>query len=149
VYLRVAPSSVTAGQDRPRGGDPPPVEAAGASGGGWERTLRPSPIAMTAVEADGFLRGHDVAAVAWLDADGWPQVALARYRGGFADLSADVALSEDGQVCVTVDEFPTYNTIRGVMLHGRGRMMGSVLTVVPERIVSFDFRKITASGSDR
>jgi hypothetical protein len=55
----------------------------------------------------------------------------------------------EGPMCVTVDEFPTYNTIRGVMVHGTGRAVGSAVHVVPERVVTFDFRKISASGSGR
>lgn len=147
VYLRVVPSAVT-GNEGPGGLPVPGEDAPGAwegtplddAPGAWERTVVASPIAMSAPEVDAFLRGHDVAAFASLDAQGWPQVQLARYRGGPGDLV--VGAEADGPVCVTVDEFPTYNEIRGVMVHGPARADHGRTHVVAERVLSFDFRKI-------
>jgi hypothetical protein len=102
---------------------------------------------MAPAEVDAVLRAHDVGALAWLDAGGSPQASLARYSGGAAALT--VAVDAGGPVCLTVDEFPTYETIRGVMVHGTGRPFGGAVRVVPERVVSFDFRKISGSGSGR
>jgi general stress protein 26 len=143
AYVRVTPSTVTPG------GGLGPVPAADEPDVRWEHTLRPSPIAMSAPEVDAFLRAHDVAALAWLDRDGWPHARLARYRGGPGSLVVGGTLAGDGLVCVTVDEFPTYETIRGVMVHGAGRALAGAVHVVPERVLSFDFRKISASGSGR
>ncbi len=63
-------------------------------------------------------------------------------------------MAGDPRVCVTVEEFPTYDTIRGVMIHGQADPVGSgpaaeaipegfvPVRVVSSHVVSFDFRKI-------
>jgi len=100
---------------------------------------------MTAAEVEAFLRDHSVAAFASLDGTGSPQVQLARYHGGPADLV--VGADADGPVCLTVDEFPTYNEIRGVMVHGSAHALGGRARVAPDRVLSFDFRKIGRGGA--
>ncbi|HZQ57917.1 MAG TPA: pyridoxamine 5'-phosphate oxidase family protein [Acidimicrobiales bacterium] len=139
VYLRVAATSVT-GADGP-GALPAPVDGGPRA---WESGLVTSAIAMTAAEVEAFLRDHSIAAFASLDGTGSPQVQLARYRGGPGDLV--VGADADGPVCLTVDEFPTYNEIRGVMVHGSAHALGGRAGVVPERVLSFDFRKIGRGG---
>jgi uncharacterized pyridoxamine 5'-phosphate oxidase family protein len=144
VYLRVSPSSVTAGEQPGDAPTPGTAAAHGPVAADWRDALQPSPIAMTDAEVDAFVRGHAAAALASIDTSGHPQVRLTRYVGGPADLVVGDDGAPGGPLCLTVDEFPTYNEIRGVMVHGQGRAVAGGVCVVPERIVSFDFRKIRA-----
>jgi Pyridoxamine 5'-phosphate oxidase len=144
VYLRVVLTSVM-----PGGAIPPAPRAVAGLPVAWEPALRPSPIAMTAPEVDAFLRAHGVAAFASIGPDGWPEACLAPYVGGAGDLVVGAALAADGQVCLTVDEFPTYDTIRGVMVHGTGHPAGGSARVDAERVVSFDFSRARGSGTGR
>ena len=122
--------------------------------------MRSSAIAMTPDELDGYLRSRDVAAFATVDGGGHPRAVAVRYTGGpgrlvalVPDTAASFAdLDADSRVCVSVEEFPSYDAIRGVLVHGRARPEGRAadgfvaVAVVPDRIVSFDFGKIGARG---
>jgi hypothetical protein len=112
-------------------------------------------IAMSAAEVATFLAGKRVAVVGTRAPDGGPDadaVALA-----YADGVATVAVARGGPthrnlladpraVCAT-EEFPSYNEIRGVTVHGRAVLVAEegervVFRLAEPRVESFDFRKL-------
>jgi PPOX class probable F420-dependent enzyme len=159
VYLEVHPDSV-------RFCEPlaPRVPAYGGTWEGLAGSMGSGAIAMTPAEAAAYVGSRDVAALATIDAAGAPRVIAVRYTRLAGALVALVPRSApsaddvagDPRVCVSVEEFPTYDTIRGVMIHGRaepvaggpaaeGMPEGFVpVRVVASHVVSFDFRKIVA-----
>jgi nitroimidazol reductase NimA-like FMN-containing flavoprotein (pyridoxamine 5'-phosphate oxidase superfamily) len=127
----------------------------------WGPTLAAAPIAMTADEAVAFLGEPRVAVLGTLDDEGMPRGRPARYTVGAGALDLVVAagspslvdLAGDPRAAATVEEFPTYNTIRGVMVHGTAAPDPHAPTPAgfagirlrAERVLSFDFSKISAS----
>jgi len=164
VYLEVHPGSVRACEPlAPRAETPP------GSLEGWPAAGPSSPIAMTPAEVAAYVESRDVAAWASVDATGAPRAAAVRYTRRSGSLVALVPASSpsvddvarDPRVCLTVEEFPTYETIRGVMLHGRAEPVpgGPGADGIPEgyvpfrllvgHVVSFDFTKIVPTPAAR
>jgi general stress protein 26 len=120
-----------------------------------------SRIAMNADEAEGFLRQKQVAVLGTVDGDGTPRARPVRYAVGRRALHLMVPrsspslhdLAEKPVASATIEEFPSYNAIRGVMAHGPTRFFADVHAgATPEewtevglrldRVLSFDFSKI-------
>jgi PPOX class probable F420-dependent enzyme len=144
---------------RPEAGDP--------SGSSWEAAVVASPIAMSPVEVAHYLGTKEVAILGTLDAQGHPEAVAVRPVAGRGALHLAVPRSGGppldrlvaSRVCATVEEFPTYDTIRGVMVHGPAHLTTDrewdaaadevlptdyvPITVDADRVISFDFRKIT------
>lgn len=108
-------------------------------------------IAMTAAEVDEFLAHCGVMVLGAVDADGWPVGTLARTTFEAGALSVEIDpddpivadIERDPRVCCVADEHPSYDAIRGVIVHGRAaaRVSGRVAVDV-DRVVSFDFGRI-------
>lgn len=109
-----------------------------------------SPLQMSEREVMELLSRNALALIA-----GRPEHGLdsrrARYRVEGGDLICELvpadrvfALDRHPDVCVVVDEYPSYAEIVGVVLQGRAEWVGSgaVMRVVIDRVVSFDFTKI-------
>jgi general stress protein 26 len=120
-----------------------------------------SRIAMTAQEAEAFLRQKQVAVLGTLDEGGNPRGRAVRYAMGRRALHLMVPRSSPSlqdlatlpTASATVEEFPSYNAIRGVMAHGPTRFFAdSPAEATPEewtevglrldRLITFDFSKI-------
>jgi nitroimidazol reductase NimA-like FMN-containing flavoprotein (pyridoxamine 5'-phosphate oxidase superfamily) len=162
VYLRIVPQEwrrcEPLAEPADLGADPSGAQDAAA----WERALGASPIAMDAQEATRFLDEPRVAVLGTVDPSGAPRGRPARYAvgPGLLDLAvpgsspALADLEADPRAAATVEEFPTYDTIRGVMVHGPARTVypGSAGTaeflqvrLLAERVLSFDFSKVRRS----
>jgi nitroimidazol reductase NimA-like FMN-containing flavoprotein (pyridoxamine 5'-phosphate oxidase superfamily) len=110
-------------------------------------------VSMSAEEIDAFLRSQQRAVVVANRADGAPGAAVGTFRGpemefGLATGDPVIALlADDERVCCVVDQFPSYYEIKGVMLHGRARVVGNDASITSyklavEQVVSFDFAKL-------
>ncbi len=158
VYLRVEGDEWTECEPPP----PPDAAAEGpdAGAGSWRVPSAPGHIAMSQEEIAGFLGDSGIAVLGTVDGDGHPRGRPARYLTREAHLDLLVAdsspslgdLAADPRACATVEEFPTYNEIRGVMAHGRADVTGGPvargsvrLRLEPDRLLSFDFSKIARS----
>jgi nitroimidazol reductase NimA-like FMN-containing flavoprotein (pyridoxamine 5'-phosphate oxidase superfamily) len=161
IYLRVVPEEWTVCEPlapsevaAPVGITPDPTALADA--------LARSPIAMTVEEAEAFLRQKKIAVLGTVDAEGTPRGRPVRYAVGRGVLHLTVPhsspslvdLAESPAAAATVEEFPTYDKIRGVMAHGPTRYFPDPPTgedpgewadvgLRVERLVSFDFGKIS------
>jgi nitroimidazol reductase NimA-like FMN-containing flavoprotein (pyridoxamine 5'-phosphate oxidase superfamily) len=133
------------------------------------RSARGQDLAMSADEAMTYLSKKSVAALATVGPDGTPEVLAARYvaRGGSLLLAVPATdpaidnLAVCHHACATVEEFPTYDTIKGVILQGQahaaiddewgGDVVASIaegfnaMSMQIEAVVSFDFRKMKRS----
>ena len=108
-----------------------------------------------------FLRQKHVAVLGTVDGEGTPRGRPVRYTVGRGVLHLTVPrlspslvdLAEGFGGAATVEEFPSYDTIRGVIAHGPTRFFvdpptgegGEAWTEVGlrvDRLVSFDFSKI-------
>jgi general stress protein 26 len=124
--------------------------------------LAPSHIAMTPEEAEAFLRQKQVAVLGTVDAEGTPRGRPVRSTVGRGVLHLTVPrsspslvdLAERPTAAATVEEFPAYNRIRGVMAHGptrhfidapAGEDAGEWVEVGlrVDHLVTFDFSKIS------
>jgi PPOX class probable F420-dependent enzyme len=124
--------------------------------------LAPSPIAMTAEEADAFMRQKQVAILGTVDSEGTPRGRPVRYTVGRGVLHLTVPrsspsladLAEGSAAAATVEEFPTYDKIRGIMAHGPTRYLvdppsgeepgeWAEVGLRIDRLVTFDFGKIS------
>jgi general stress protein 26 len=120
-----------------------------------------SRIAMTTEEAEGFLRQKQVAVLGTVDESGTPRGRPVRYAMGRRALHLMVPkssrslrdLAESPAGSATIEEFPSYNAIRGVMAHGPTRFFADAPAGVSpdewtevglrlDRVLSFDFSKI-------
>jgi nitroimidazol reductase NimA-like FMN-containing flavoprotein (pyridoxamine 5'-phosphate oxidase superfamily) len=133
--------------------------------GTWIGPTRPSAIVMSRTEVATFLHGKQIAILGTVDQGGRPNGTPVRYTVGPGRLALIVPASDPARqniadskfVCATVEEFPTYETIAGVMVHGETRPAGpdewrgwsepippgfEEVTLFPGRVVSFDFKKI-------
>lgn len=99
-------------------------------------------------EVRAFLAAHRVGVLVTNDGahpdGGLVHLALA---GEELELSASAAAVEavgrDPRVCVVVEEQPTYDGIRAVLVHGVARVVGDRRLSVPlDDVVSFDFGRI-------
>jgi general stress protein 26 len=123
-----------------------------------------SRIAMNAGEAEAFLRQKQVAVLGTVDESGIPRGRPVRYTLGRRALHLMVPrsspsltdLGENPAGSATIEEFPSYNRIRGVMAHGPTRFFADVPTETApdewtevglrlDRVVSFDFGKIESA----
>lgn len=113
-------------------------------------------ISMSTREVDAFLASESSAVLVALDPPGAPAgtVAVFRYDGGDVTVSIDPAdpvgerIAADPRVCCVVERFPSYYGIAGVMLHGTAIPHGDgVYGISVEKVVSFDFGKLKASGA--
>jgi PPOX class probable F420-dependent enzyme len=160
IYLRVVPEEWTVCEPlappeavAPASHEPDPMALGDA--------LAPSHIAMTAEEADAFMRHKQVAVLGTVDAGGTPRGRPVRYTVGRGVLHLTVPgaspslvdLAEGSAAAATVEEFPTYDKIRGIMAHGPTRYFqdppGSEepgewaeVGLRIDRLVTFDFGKI-------
>jgi nitroimidazol reductase NimA-like FMN-containing flavoprotein (pyridoxamine 5'-phosphate oxidase superfamily) len=162
VYLRIVPQEwrrcEPLAEPAELGADPSDAPDVAA----WERSLVASPIAMDAQEATRFLGEPRVAVLGTVDPMGAPRGQPARYAVGPGVLDLAVPRSSplladlegDPRAAATVEEFPTYDAIRGVMVHGPARPAdpGSAGTatflrvrLLAERVLSFDFSKVRRS----
>ena len=161
IYLRMVPEEWTVCEPlAPNVAAPPdqlapdPDALAGA--------LVPSHIAMTAEEAMAFLRQKQVAVLGTVDGEGTPRGRPVRYTVGRGVLHLTVPrlspslvdLAEGPRAAATIEEFPSYDKIRGVMAHGPTRFFVDPPTadragewtevgLRVDRLVSFDFSKIS------
>ncbi len=161
VYLRIVPRAWTRCEPIVELDDVARGDHGAAETIAWRATLGASPIAMTADEAVAFLGEPRVAVLGTLDDEGVPRGRPARYGVGAGRLDLVVAagspslvdLAGDPRAAATVEEFPTYNTIRGVMVHGAAARDPDAPTppgfvgvrLSAERVLTFDFSKISAS----
>lgn len=117
-------------------------------------------IRMTPGEITAFLTGRTRAVVVALDAGGRPHGAVGRLefeapawaagRVNFAVYADDPLvglLGADPRACCTVEQFPSYYEIRGVMIHGHAGAAGSAdgvarFTLDVAGAVSYDFGKL-------
>jgi hypothetical protein len=112
-------------------------------------------VRMTPAELKAFLAAKQRAVVGTLDAAGAPDgepagftwadgvALLVVQRGGPTHRN----LTRDARLVCSLEEFPSYQAIRGVTLHGRAIAVGeegerTTFRLEPSRIESFDFRKI-------
>jgi PPOX class probable F420-dependent enzyme len=161
IYLRVVPEEWTVCEPlappeavAPVGRTPDPT--------GLGDALVPSRISMTAEEADAFLRQKHVAILGTVDSEGTPRGRPVRYAVGPGVLHLTVPrsspslvdLAEGSAAAATVEEFPTYDKIRGIMAHGPARYLKdppsagdssewAEVGLRIDRLVSFDFGKIS------
>ncbi len=161
IYLRVIPEEWTVCEPLapspatlPGELAPDPAALAGA--------LVPSRIAMTAEEAVAFLRQKKVAVLGTVDGEGTPRGRPVRSTVGRGVLHLTVPrsspslvdLAEGSAAAATVEEFPSYDKIRGVMAHGPTRFFvdppagegaeeWTEVGLRVDRLVSFDFSKIS------
>ena len=161
IYLRVVPEEWTVCE--PLASSEVVASVAITSDpGALSDALAPSHIAMTAEEAEAFLRHKQVAVLGTVDAEGTPRGRPVRYAVGRGVLHLTVPrsspslvdLAEGSAAAATVEECPTYDKIRGVMAHGPTRYFPDPLRgegleewveigLRVDRLVSFDFRKIS------
>ena len=136
--------------------------------GTWSGPTRPSAIVMSRTEVATFLHGKHIAILGTVDPGGRPNGTAVRYTVGPGRLGLIVAASDPARqniaeskvACVTAEEFPTYETIAGVMVHGEARAPRpdewrgwsdrvssgfEELTLFPGRVGSCDFKKIHQS----
>ena len=118
-------------------------------------------IAMTPAEVAAFLGAQRWMALGTLDAGGTPvgdvvPVRLLDARLRFAvprGSRADDNIRRDPRVCCAADEFPSYQEIRGVVVHGRAEPgAADVLrdgwveyALGLDDVASFDFRKMRST----
>ncbi|MEX0665702.1 MAG: pyridoxamine 5'-phosphate oxidase family protein [Acidimicrobiia bacterium] len=109
------------------------------------------PITMAPGEVDEFLRTRRHVALATLDPDGAPEVAIARcrYEDRALLLTLDAsspalaAIGADDRVCCAAESCSSYYEIRGVSVHGRAQPRDDGTVIVrSEHVTSFDFAKI-------
>ncbi|MEX2267882.1 MAG: pyridoxamine 5'-phosphate oxidase family protein [Acidimicrobiia bacterium] len=109
------------------------------------------PITMAPGEVDEFLRTRRHVALATLDPDGAPEVAIAKsqYEDGALLLTLDedspalTAIHADDRVCCAAESCSSYYEIRGVSVHGRAQPRdGGRVVIRSEHVTSFDFAKI-------
>ena len=161
VYLRVVPEEWTVCESLAPSVAAPPGELA-PDPAALTGALVSSHIAMTAEEAVAFLRQKHVAVLGTVDAEGNPRGRPVRYTVGRGVLHLTVPrlspslvdLAEVPVAAATVEEFPSYDEIRGVMAHGPTRFFvdppggegaeeWTEVGLRVDRLVSFDFRKIS------
>jgi nitroimidazol reductase NimA-like FMN-containing flavoprotein (pyridoxamine 5'-phosphate oxidase superfamily) len=161
IYLRVVPEEWTVCEALAPGVAPLPGERA-PDPDAMAGAMVPSHIAMTAEEAVDFLRQKHVAVLGTVDGEGSPRGRPVRYTVGRSVLHLTVPrlspslvdLAEGSAAAATVEEFPSYDTIRGVMAHGPTRFFVDApsgdglgewteVGLRVDRLVSFDFRKIS------
>ena len=161
IYLRVVPEEWTVCEPLAPSVAALPDELA-PDPAAFLGALVPSHIAMTAEEAVAFLRQKQVAVLGTVDGEGTPRGRPVRYSVGRGVLHVTVPrlspslvdLAEGSAASATVEEFPSYDKIRGVMAHGPARFFldpptgegGAEWTEVGlrvDRLVSFDFSKIS------
>ncbi len=161
IYLRMVPEEWTVCEPLaesiaalPGELAPDPAALAGA--------LVPSHIAMTAEEATAFLRQKQVAVLGTVDGEGTPRGRPVRFTLGRGVLHLMVPhaspslvdLSTVSTAAATVEEFPSYDKIRGAMAHGPTRFFvhppagegaeeWREVGLRIDRLVSFDFSKIS------
>lgn len=154
IYLRIEPDQGWRRCPAAAPGDDAPAAVA-IEAGAWAGALAPSRLAMSAEEVAAFVDRQPIGVVGTLEGDGAPRGTVARLvpQGSRLDavLPAGSPLLDDvaatGRACATVEEFPTYDTILGVMVHGPATV-GEVgrgwarVELTPGRVVSFDFGKI-------
>ena len=122
----------------------------------WAGAVQPGRIAMTPDEVAAFLGAKQVAVVGSIAADGRPRGRPLHFRwnAGMMQLAVPEGsplpadLGADPRACATVEEFPTYDSIRGVLLQGQVDRIaqGSAASLAPGRIISFDFTKIGSAS---
>jgi general stress protein 26 len=160
IYLRVIPEEWVVCEPL---APPNAVQSAGDASDAvaLAEALVPSHIAMTVEEVEGFLRQKQVAVLGTVDETGTPRGRPVRYTVGRRALHLTVPqaspslhdLAANPTASATVEEFPSYNAIRGVMAHGPTRYLADMpAEVVPDewtevglrldRVLSFDFSKI-------
>ena len=167
VYVQVSPhsarwcASASAPLLRPGEGVAPAPWPESSSG-----TARGRELAMSAAEVNAYLAEKSIAAFATLSPEGAPSSVPARYvaKGGSMLLAVptdDPAIQHvraRERACATIEEFPTYSSIKGVILQGRAgpttaNMWGidvadsfssrfTAVTMQIDRTISFDFGKI-------
>jgi nitroimidazol reductase NimA-like FMN-containing flavoprotein (pyridoxamine 5'-phosphate oxidase superfamily) len=160
IYLRVIPEEwVICEPLAPPSAVQPPGDATDAAA--LAEALVGSRIAMTAEEAEGFLRQKQVAVLGTVDESGTPRGRPVRYTLGWRALHLMVPrsspslsdLGDNPAASATIEEFPSYNAIRGVRAHGPTRFFADVapdstpdewteVGLRLDRVVSFDFGKI-------
>ena len=131
--------------------------AVGPGASGWEAVLAPARIAMSAGEIVEFLGRTGTAILGTVDGEDRPRGRPARYLAldGQLDVLVPEAspslgdLARDPRAAVTVEDFPSYSEIRGVMAHGRAEVTAgpagagwSRVGLEAARVLSFDFSKI-------
>jgi general stress protein 26 len=159
IYLRVIPEEWVVCEPLAPASALPSAEASDAAA--LAEALVASRIAMTVEEVEGFLRQKQVAVLGTVDESGTPRGRPVRYSVGRRALHLTVPQSSPSLqdlaaspiASATVEEFPSYNAIRGVMAHGPTRYFADVPEgVAPDewtevglrldRLLSFDFGKI-------
>jgi hypothetical protein len=160
IYLRVIPEEwVVCEPLAPPGALQSADDASDAAA--LAEALVASHIAMTVKEVEGFLRQKQVAVLGTVDESGTPRGRPVRYSVGRRALHLMVPQSSPSLqdlaaspiASATVEEFPSYNAIRGVMAHGPTRYFADVPAEVTadewtevglrlDRVLSFDFGKI-------
>jgi hypothetical protein len=108
---------------------------------------------MSVEEVADFLDGCHFAAIGTQDEDGFPIAALARISREGGDLVAQLdredpvttALQDGARACLAADTWPSYDTIRGVIVRGFVPA-SSDLSMDAVRLTSFDFAKAPISG---
>jgi general stress protein 26 len=159
IYLRVIPEEWVVCEPL---APPSAAQSADATdAAALAEALVESHIAMTPEEAEGFLRMKQVAVVGTVDEGGTPRGRPVRYAVGRRALHLMVPrsspslhdLAENPVASATIEEFPSYNAIRGVMAHGPTRFFAdqpgeagpdgwTEVGLRLDRVVSFDFSKI-------
>ena len=161
IYLRMVPEEWTVCEPLAASVAAPPGELA-PDPAALAGALVPSHIAMTAEEAVAFLRQKQVAVLGTVDGEGTPRGRPVRYTVGRGVLHLTVPhaspslvdLSTVPTAAATVEEFPSYDKIRGVMAHGPTRFFvdppagegvgeWTEVGLRVDRLVSFDFSKIS------
>ena len=112
-------------------------------------------VRMTPAEVDAFLARKRRAVVGTLDAAGAPDgepAAFAHADGVFTvtvarDGAAHRNLLGDPRIVCSIEEFPSYDGIKGVAIHGRGLPVAEsaaevTFRIAAPRVESFDFGKM-------
>jgi hypothetical protein len=104
-------------------------------------------LRLDAEQRTSLLARANTAAVAISGDDGYPLVAVARVVDGGAAIVLDAdgplaaALADGRALCVTVDDWPTYDGIQGLLRRGRVRPDGDGFALIDPTDTSFDFAK--------